>query len=358
MYKNINGLRGFFSNDKVLFWGALFIAAVCFVCLFSDICFSFSIGFLLAYLFTPIVDRISGYLNRTFVSFLFTVGLLLFFILIIINVFPIIAGYFSMISDNAPIYYRKSLDLIAQLGDSLGIPQIRDSVQNLQLDLLKYIDQKIYILSSLARGIASQYTAVTGFVSSLVIMVLSFFYFLKDWNVLKQRCFSIVPIRQKSILHELGVVVRKTLKDFLEGQLCVVVVLSVYYGGFLWVIGVDHFAIIGIISGFFSFIPFIGALISLIIAIFVSAMSLSLGQFYCIIATYLIGQFVEGYILSPKFVGKTTGLHPLWILFSFFAGYQLKGVIGVLIAIPFMAVINNLVIFSVKQFRASQIYKQ
>lgn len=358
MYKNIGGLQGLFASNRALFWLVIFIAVVCFVCVFSDICFSFAVGFLLAYLFVPCVDTLSKYINRTLVSLLFTIGLLLCFFLIIINVFPIIAEYFSMISDNAPTYYRKSLDLVAQLGDSWGIPQIRDSIQDLRLDLLKYIDQKMYIVSSLASGIASQCTAVTGFVSFFFIMILSFFYFLRDWNILKKWCFNVVPMRQKHILQQLGLLIRKTLKDFLEGQLCIVTVLSVYYGGLLWLVGIENFAALGIVSGFFSFIPFIGALISLIITIFVSATSLSLVQFYCILAIYMVGQFIEGYILSPKFIGKTTGLHPLWILFSFFAGYQLKGVGGVLIAIPFTAVVNNLVIFSIKQFRASQAYKQ
>jgi predicted PurR-regulated permease PerM len=92
--------------------------------------------------------------------------------------------------------------------------------------------------------------------------------------------------------------------------------------------------------------------------LFISVPTLTLTKLHVILAIYVAGQFIEGYILSPKFVGKRTGLHPLWILFSFFAGIQLGGIMGVLIAIPAAAVIRNLIKFAVHKFKASQAYKQ
>lgn len=263
-----------------------------------------------------------------------------------------------MISENAPEYYRKTLDLVERLGNDWQIPQIREVISNLRLDLLKHVDQNIYIASSVAQGIATQCKVVTGVASFFVIMTLSFYYFLKDWHVLKNKCFEMVPIRQKNTLRQIGQLTRKTLRYFFQGQLCVVLILTIYYGGVLHLIEVRHFIILGIISGFFSFIPFIGAIIALFIVIFVSATHLSLIQFYGIVAAYVVGQLIEGYFLSPKFVGKTTGLHPLWILFSFFAGYQLKGIVGVFIAIPLIAILANLSLFALKKFWTSQAYKQ
>lgn len=358
MYKNIDGFGRLFSSDKALFWCSIFAVIVGFISVFSDICFSFSAGFLLAYLCVPFVDKASKHINRAFLSFLCTISLIAFFGVILINVFPIISDYFARISENAPEYYRKTLDLIERIGDDWGVPQIREMIGNLRLDMLKHVDQNIYIVSSVAQGIASQCRAMTGFVSFFVIMTLSFYYFLKDWNVLKNKCFAIVPIRQKETLRQMGLLTRKTLRHFLQGQFCIVMILSIYYGGLLYLVDVQHFIMLGIISGFLSFIPFIGAIISLVIVIFISATKLSLIQFYGIVVGYLMGQLIEGYFLSPKFVGKTTGLHPLWILFSFFAGYQLMGIVGVFIAIPLISVLANLLLFSLEKFWASQTYKQ
>lgn len=358
MYKNINGLEGLFLSGKALFWATVFTFIGVFFYLFSNICSSFAIGFFLAYICAPSANILSKYVNRGLVSFVFTIAVVAFFIIIIMNVFPLLADYFTMISNNAPAYYQRSLELILQLCDSLAIPQVRDEIQNLRFDILKYIGQKMYIFSSLVRGIALQCTAFTEFMSSIFIAIVSFFYFLKDWNFLKQRCYNYVPRRQKEILKEIGQLIRRTFHSFFRGQFYVVSILSAFYISGLWLIGIKNFVMLGIMSGLFSFIPFVGALLSLVIAIFISATSLTIVKLYCIVVMYLLGQLVEGYILSPRFVGSKTGLHSLWILFSFFAGYQLKGIIGIIIAIPFTAVVNNLVIFALDKFRESQTYKQ
>jgi predicted PurR-regulated permease PerM len=111
-------------------------------------------------------------------------------------------------------------------------------------------------------------------------------------------------------------------------------------------------------SGMFSFIPLVGALLSCLIIVFVSVPILTLSKLCIILATYFVGQFIEGYVLYPRFVGKKTGLHPLWILFSFFAGMKLCGIVGVLIAIPLAAVIRSLIGFSIDKFKATYAYKQ
>jgi predicted PurR-regulated permease PerM len=73
---------------------------------------------------------------------------------------------------------------------------------------------------------------------------------------------------------------------------------------------------------------------------------------------YFVGQFIEGYVLYPRLVGRKINLHPLWVLFSFFAGINLGGITGVLIAIPSAAVIRSLMEFAIKKFKSTQAYKQ
>jgi len=153
-------------------------------------------------------------------------------------------------------------------------------------------------------------------------------------------------------------VIRKSLFSFIHAQCYVVAILSVYYAGVLFVLGIPNSLFLGILSGTFSFIPFIGALLAGFLIIFVSIPYFSLTTLCVFIIAYFIGQIFEGYILSPKFVGTGTGLHPLWILFSFFAGYQLLGVIGVLIAIPVIAIFRGIINLLLPQFHASQVYKQ
>ncbi len=71
---------------------------------------------------------------------------------------------------------------------------------------------------------------------------------------------------------------------------------------------------------------------------------------------FIIGQFLEGYVLSPKLVGESVGLHPVWLMFSLFAFGYLFGFVGLLIAIPLAAAVGVLLRFALAQYLASPLY--
>jgi predicted PurR-regulated permease PerM len=72
---------------------------------------------------------------------------------------------------------------------------------------------------------------------------------------------------------------------------------------------------------------------------------------------FVIGQMLEGNVLSPKLVGDRTGLHPVWIMFALMAGGVLFGFVGVLIAVPVAAVIGVIVRHFMRRYRESEIYR-
>jgi predicted PurR-regulated permease PerM len=74
-------------------------------------------------------------------------------------------------------------------------------------------------------------------------------------------------------------------------------------------------------------------------------------------AVFFIGQFIEGNILSPKLVGKSVGLHPVWLMFSLFAFGALFGFVGLLIAVPAAAAVAVLVRFAISRYLESPLYK-
>ena len=72
--------------------------------------------------------------------------------------------------------------------------------------------------------------------------------------------------------------------------------------------------------------------------------------------SFLVGQFVEGYIMVPRFVGENVGLHPVWLMFAMFAFGYLFGFVGLLVAVPVSAAIGVLLRFALRQYRASPLY--
>jgi putative permease len=280
------------------------------------------------------------------------------FIWIGAETFPKAKEYLFLITDHWPEYYDGLVSFFDKIFSAAELVQYQPAIANLKLEMQQYLNQKAHILASIVGEIASRRYVITDFFSFFIIMPISFFYFLRDWNTLSEFVCGAVPNRHRRILIETSMIIRRTFGNFFQGQFYVVAILSAYYVLLLLAIGVDKYLFLGVISGFSSFVPFIGALFSLFLVILVSLPMLTMVKVYVILAIYMVGQFFEGYVLTPRFVGKKTGLHPLWILFSFFAGIELLGVIGVLVAIPLAAVARNLIGFTLSRFKASQAYKQ
>jgi predicted PurR-regulated permease PerM len=168
---------------------------------------------------------------------------------------------------------------------------------------------------------------------------------------------SYLPNRQREVFMEISTLIRTTLHKFLNGQFKIAVVLALFYGIALYAVGLNNYILLGFISGLSSFVPFVGEFFSLLLVILISAPLLTLTKMYLLIAVYVVGQFLESHLLYPHFVGKKVGLHPLWMMFSFFAGLQLGGIVGVLIAIPLTAILRSLITFSIGRLRSTSSYK-
>ena len=135
-------------------------------------------------------------------------------------------------------------------------------------------------------------------------------------------------------------------------------VLGGYYAIALLLVGLDFALLIGLIAGLITFVPYIGSMTGLLIAA-----SVALAQFWpdwkriaVVVAIFLVGQFVEGNIVSPKFVGERVGLHPVWMIFAMFAFGYLFGFVGLLLAVPLAAAIAVLFRFGLRQYLASPLY--
>ena len=156
-----------------------------------------------------------------------------------------------------------------------------------------------------------------------------------------------VPVRHRDTVRELAREIDAAIGGFLRGQLAVCLVLGAYYAIALMLVGLNFGLLIGLIAGLITFVPYIGSLTGLMIAA-----SVAIAQFWpdwkrivVVVAIFLVGQFVEGNIISPKFVGERVGLHPLWMIFAMFAFGYLFGFVGLLLAVPLAAAIGGAVPF-------------
>jgi predicted PurR-regulated permease PerM len=136
-------------------------------------------------------------------------------------------------------------------------------------------------------------------------------------------------------------------------------VLGLIYGIALAIMGLKFGFLIGLLSGIISFIPFVGSAFGLIASVTVAWFQFgSLDMVGIALAIFVIGQIIEGNILTPKLVGNSIQLHPLWIIFSLMAGGALFGFTGMLIALPAAAMIGVLVRFALSEYKRSDFYLQ
>lgn len=345
-------------DSKTVFWILVLFFTLFFFTLFCEICFPFIVGFILAYVFAPTVDFLSKYkyVNRSLLSLMFTLLVVSIFVLIAVWLLPTLKEYMVFLHAKIPEYYSLFITFMNDTFSFVNITPV--DISSINAEIQKYFDQKVYVLASIVEGLASKGKEISRFFSFFVIMPVSLFYFLKDWHLSTDFVYNCIPIQQRQTYTEVTNIIRKTIRSFLYWQFYIVITLFAYYAVTLRLISVEHNLYLAFISGLLSFIPFIGCLFSCFLVVFVSVPVMTLSKLYLILAIYFIGQFVEGYILYPHFIGKKTGLHPLWILFSFFAGIELGGVIGVLIAIPSVAVIRSLIVYLLRKLKATQAYKQ
>ncbi len=346
------------NNKKFILFSFVFFCVASFFYAFSDILFPFIFGFVLAYLFAPAIKFSSKYCSRSVAS-LILVGLFIaLFVSAGLIFIPKIKEYISYIADNLPTYYENFVKFSDQFTLSEAMLPYQNEIESLKQELQKYSDKKLLILTSVLKEIVSQKNTIAGWMSFCVIAPISLYYFTKDWEKFSETVYDIVPKRHRELVTKIFLIIRKSFRRFFHAQFYVVGILSAYYAFLLWIIKIDHCLFFGVLSGLLSFIPFIGAVIACFIVIFLSVSYLNIPKLWALIAIYALGQILEGYILSPKLVGRRTGLHPLWILFSFFAGFKLMGILGVLISIPVTAMLRDLINFCICNYKSSQLYKQ
>ncbi len=152
--------------------------------------------------------------------------------------------------------------------------------------------------------------------------------------------------------------INKALSGYLHGQLTVCVILGAYYAIGLTLAGLSFGALIGASCGFLTFIPYVGSLTALVVSF-----GVAMAQFFpdwtrilIVVGVVLFGQFLEGNVLSPKLVGESVGLHPVWLIFALLAFGYLFGFVGLLLAVPLAAAAGVLTRFALSRYRASPLY--
>ncbi|MEG8130663.1 AI-2E family transporter [Xanthomonas hortorum] len=343
-------------------WVAVIVGVLWVVSLLSPILTPFVLALLLAWLGDPLVDRIerAGRSRNMAVSLAFVLALLLFVLALMILV-PMIERQIMTLIDALPQMRTWAI--------STAIPWLEAKTG---VELMGWLDPERLIdwIRShweQAGGAAKTffgYVQRSGFamvtwVINLALLPILAFYFLRDWDRLVERVAAVIPRAYIGTVSRLALESNDVLGGFIRGQFLVMLALGVIYATGLSIIGLNLGLLIGIIAGFISFIPYLGATTGIVLALLaavVQAQGLDLKLLIGVGVVFTVGQLLESYVLTPRIVGDKIGLHPVAVIFAVMAGGQLFGFLGMLLALPVAAVANVLLRYAHEQYTHSDLY--
>ncbi len=348
------------AKTYFIFWCSALALFLGFVWLFNDILTPFVLGVVIAYLLNPLIKRFSRKgIKRTTGAAIVTVLFYSLLIILIVVIAPIIAKESADLIDKMPEYMDKLFKLAAPytiwFQENIGANYIADAKEFMKENASKILS----ISGGLAGGIAAGGQAVIGMATILILTPLVSFFMMREWPAITDWVEDLIPRQHEQMIQDIIKQIDVKLSGFIRGQLTVAFLLGLIYAIALTVAGLNYGFLIGITAGVLSIIPLVGSTVGLLISVAVAWFQTGELTYVGIIAAiFIVGQIVEGNILSPKLLGDSVGLHPLWILFALMAGGALFGILGMLLAVPVAAVVGVLGGFAIMQYKKTPLYQR
>jgi predicted PurR-regulated permease PerM len=345
---------------QIGFW--ILALGVVVVLLFAlrDILLPFVAGFALAYLLDPLADRLERTgLGRLGATLIILILFVLVFVLALVLIIPLAAHQLAAFVDRLPSYVARLQELAIQQGGplfkQLGGP---NALADVQRSVGNLVGQGVAWIGGFLQSLWSGGQALLSIFALLVVTPVVAFYLLVDWDHMVSTVDNWLPVRQRETIRSIAGDIDRAIAGFVRGQATVCILLGTFYAVGLSLIGLNFGVLIGMAAGLLSFIPYVGSLTGLILSV-----GIAIVQFWpdwtwilATLAVFVTGQFVEGNILSPKLVGASVGLHPVWLMFALLAFGSLFGFVGLLLAVPLAAAIGVVMRYALKQYMTSALH--
>jgi predicted PurR-regulated permease PerM len=324
------------ASPQLWAWIAIAVASGLLVWLLSPILAPFLFGAILAYIFAPIVEKLTRRrVPRTLAVVLVLLLALLAFVALILVVMPLIYKESRLLMERIP-------DLFDWL-DRSAAPWLKEKFDfdaRFDVETLKQMARDALagnedVAKRVLRSLGIGGLAVLGFLANLVLIPVVLFYLLRDWNVLIASLDRLIPRRIHARAETIAKEVDAVLAEWLRGQLLVILLMSVYYCTALSIARLDSALAIGIITGIAVIVPYIGIVVGVFLATATALLQFdNLANVLWVWLAIGVGQVLEGMLVTPLIVGQRIGLHPVAVIFALLAFGQLFGFVGVLLALP------------------------
>src|SRR3974390_2898070 len=343
----------------VTFWIAMLAAVLAVVILLREVLLPFVAGMVLAYLLDPLANRMERLgMNRLVATLAIIVVVVVAIAVLLLLSVPVIVRELADFIENFPRYIEQLHSMATDPGRPWLSKIVGEGLAQAEQSLGELTSPASSWLGTLLRPAWSGGRALISVFSLAIVPPIVACYLLYDWNRMVAAVDNWVPPARRETVRALAREIDDTIGGFVRGQCALCLILAVYYGTALWLVGLKHGALIGFAAGLLSFIPYVGSLSGLVIATCVAIAQFwpNWGSILLVPTVFFIGQGLGDYVLSPYLVGRRVRLNPVWVMFALFAFGYLFGFVGLLIAVPLAGALPVVVRFALRQYYASPLY--
>ena len=330
--------------------------------LLKPVVIPFIIAFFIAYLFSPLVDRLQKIgLPRWFSIGTVFIGIGVAVTMAFWYIVPLIWKQLVIARDSIPVGINWiNSTFLPWVSNTFNVEQMEIDTNHMSTIVMDYIQTNYSTdsLQAMALRVAQSGLNFIQVGGTVVLIPIIAFYFLLDWRRMLDSLRRLIPRPYEKTTLEIVTECHSVLGAFVKGQFLVMILLGIVYAVGLQLIGLDVGLIIGMIAGLASIIPYLGFAVGIVAAVIATLLQFGVDwmQLALVLVVFMIGQGIEGYVLQPFLLGDKIGLSPVAVVFAVLAGAQLAGFLGMLIALPVAAVIVVLLRHARDSYEKSQLY--
>ena len=341
-------------RDQLKYWGVAAVVFFAVLWVLGDVIMPFLLGAAIAYFLDPVADRLEAVgFSRALATGVITLFAVFVFVVLSLLVVPALIGQAAELVESAPKIAQNLQQALIERFPDLG--NANSTVRRSLVSIGETIE------AHGAEVLDTLLGSFTGLVNALVLFVIVpvvAFYLLLDWDRMVAKIDALLPLDHAPTIRKLASDIDRTMAGFIRGQGTVCLILGAYYAVALMAVGLNFGLVVGFVAGALTFIPYVGALVGGVLAVGLALFQFW-GEWFWIVLVWLIfqsGQFIEGNILTPKLVGTSVGLHPVWLIFALSAFGALFGFVGLLVAVPVAAAVGVVTRFALNRYRTSRLY--
>jgi len=330
------------TESRKAIWISFSVILIALIYLLAPVVQPFLISAAIAYFANPTVKLLERYkFPRTIaVIFVFFIITLIIFGFVVV-LLPIIQKQILELWQSIPSAVNwLEYNVFPLIEQWFGITPDMFNVSNIKQYLDAHFHEAKDMVPAVYSALSRSSSAIVASITFLLLVPVVTFYLMRDWEKLLVTIQNVLPTTAKNKVCQLSRECDQVLGAFMRGQLTVMLALAVIYGLGLRIIGVDFALLLGLIAGIASVVPYLGLIVGLVIAGIAALIQFQdLFMLGLVAAVFVIGQLIEGAVLTPLLVGDKIGLHPIAVIFAILAGGYLFGFVGILIALPVAAVL-------------------